>query len=210
MQKFSQEFRSELIELMKWRRDVRHFKPDPVDPALLADCLEAFRLAPSVGLSEPWRLISVKSPEKRARLLANYQSSNSDALRGMNGEKAKIYSGLKLSGMQDAPEQIAVFCDEETPKGSGLGARTMPEMRRYSVVSAVTAFWLTARAYGVGVGWVSILDPQQAAADLGVPANWRLVAYLCVGYPKDDTLSPELETAGWETRDPDLARLMEV
>jgi 5,6-dimethylbenzimidazole synthase len=209
MRSFSPAFRAELNELMKWRRDVRHFKADPVEQATLETCLNAFALAPSVGLSEPWRLVQVKSDKCRAKSLNNFKAANANALAGYSGAKAALYAGLKLTGMQDAPVQLAIFCDEETPKGGGLGAKTMPEMRRYSVVSAIMAFWLTARAEGLGVGWVSILDPAQLARDLDVPVNWRLVAYLCVGWPKDDTTTPELETVGWEDRAPDLAKLIE-
>jgi 5,6-dimethylbenzimidazole synthase len=111
--------------------------------------------------------------------------------------------------MRDAPVQLAVFCEEDTPKGSGLGAQTMPEMRRYSVVSAIMSFWLATRAYGLGLGWVSILDPVQLRTDLDLPDNWSLVAYLCVGWPKEETDTPELETVGWEARAPQLTTLIE-
>ena len=185
---------------MRWRRDVRRFRPDPVDETALAACLDTFLLAPSVGLSEPWRVVRVTSATARATALANFEAANADALAGYAGEQAKLYAGLKLSGMHDAPVQLAVFCDEATDKGAGLGAATMPEMRRYSVVGAITQFWLMARAHGLGVGWVSILDPGQLCADLGVAEDWRLVAYLCVGWPDDESLTPELETAGWDAR----------
>ncbi len=209
MREFSQDFQSELNELMKWRRDVRHFKPDPVDPDLLRTCLDAFGCAPSVGLSEPWRIVSVNSPQARQKSLANYKSANADALASYQGERAKLYASLKLSGMTDAPVQLAVFCDEATTKGRGVGVQTMPEMRRYSVVSAIMSFWLVTRAYGLGLGWVSILDPKQLRHDLDVPDNWSLVAYLCVGWPKQDTETPELETVGWEVRDAKLTTLIE-
>ncbi|MEO0891175.1 MAG: 5,6-dimethylbenzimidazole synthase [Pseudomonadota bacterium] len=205
MTRFSPEFRQELSELMRWRRDVRRFRTDPVDEALLQSCLEGFSLAPSVGLSEPWRVIRVESAEARDAALENYQAANADALAGYGGEKATMYSQLKLSGMQDAPVQLAVFCAEETPKGAGLGAQTMPEMRRYSVVSAITQFWLAARAQGIGVGWVSILDPQRLCTDLDVPEDWVLVGYLCVGWPEEDQDTPELERAGWDSRADDLS-----
>ena len=117
---------------------------------------------------------------------------------------AALYAGLKLSGMSDAPEQLAIYCDESTEKGSGLGAGTMPEMRRYSVVGAITHLWLTARAHGLGLGWVSVLDPAKLNRDLAVPEDWSLVAYLCMGWPEENSLTPELETKGWETRAPRL------
>lgn len=200
MRSFSGAFRDDLAALMRWRRDVRRFRPDPVDPALLAECLEAFRLAPSVGLSEPWRVIAVESAGARAAARANFEAANAQALAGFEGERATLYAGLKLSGMRDAPVQLAVFCDDATTKGAGLGAATMPETRRYSVVAAVMCFWLTARAAGLGVGWVSILDPARLARDLSAPEGTSFVAYLCVGWPEEDHVDPELERAGWERR----------
>lgn len=205
MSDFSQDFRSDLTRLMRWRRDVRRFRTDPVDEALLTECLSAFRLAPSVGLSEPWRVIRVQSDAARAAALSNYETANAKALSTYSDDRAAIYARLKLSGMRESPVQLAVYCDDATPKGLGLGAATMPETRRYSVVGAVTQFWLTARSHGLGVGWVSILDPVRLNADLDVPADWSLVAYLCVGWPEAHSQTPELITAGWEDRDTDLA-----
>lgn len=200
MSRFSDTFQSELAQLMRWRRDVRRFRTDPVDEALLTECLDAFLLAPSVGLSEPWRLLRVESETARAAALENFKDANADALGGFGGEKAAHYSNLKLSGMTHAPVQLAIYCDEATQKGHGLGAATMPEMRRYSVVGAINLFWLAARARGLGVGWVSILDPARMNRDLDVPDDWALVAYLCVGFPETSSETPELETLGWETR----------
>ncbi len=200
MSQFTEDFQNDLHDLMRWRRDVRRFRTDPVDEALLAQCLDTFLLAPSVGLSEPWRILRVQSERARATALKNFRAANSDALAGYHGEKAKLYSGLKLSGMQEAPVHLAIFCADDTEKGSGLGAATMPETRRYSVVGAITHFWLAARARDLGVGWVSILDPVQLSRDLDTPKDWNLVAYLCVGWPEDASQTPELETAGWETR----------
>lgn len=204
MQSFSKDFQSELTRLLRWRRDVRRFRTDPVDEALLSECLDAFLLAPSVGLSEPWRVVRVESQAARAAAYQNFEAANQEALSGYAGEKAKIYSGLKLSGMQDAPVQLAIYCDESTAKGAGLGAKTMPEMRRYSVVGAINLFWLTTRARGLGVGWVSILDPKQLSQDLSIPKDWSLVAYLCVGWPEEASNTPELEQLGWEDRRGDL------
>jgi 5,6-dimethylbenzimidazole synthase len=204
MSEFSTDFQADLRRLMRRRRDVRRFRNDPVDEAILRDCLASFALAPSVGLSEPWRVIRVQSAPARAAALANFEAANAAALDGYDGEKSRLYSRLKLSGMQQAPVQIAVFCDEGTGKGSGLGAQTMPEMRRYSVVAAITQFWLAARACGLGVGWVSILDPGRLSQDLDISHDWRLVAYLCAGWPEAESDTPELELAGWERRRQDV------
>ena len=197
-------FRAELRDLMRWRRDVRRFRTDPVEAAVLNRCLDAFSLAPSVGLSEPWRVIHVESGAARAAAIANFEVANAAALSGYFDEKAKLYAGLKLSGMREAPAHLAVFCDEATPKGAGLGAASMPETRAYSVVGAITLFWLAARAEGLGIGWVSILDPARLSADLSIPSDWRLIGYLCVGWPEADHDTPELERAGWEQRAPAL------
>ena len=199
-QEFSLGFRNDLDRLMRLRRDVRRFRTDPVDPRLLDECLATFALAPSVGLSEPWRIVRVDSASARNAVRANFEAANRAALSGYSGAKAKTYSSLKLSGMDRAPVQLAVFSDEATDKGTGLGMATMPEMRRYSVVAAVFQFWLAARAQGLGVGWVSILDPDRLTRDLEMPGDWRLVAYLCVGWPEETGSQPELEKLGWERR----------
>ncbi len=203
MKAFSPGFQCELSDLMRWRRDVRRFRTEPVDGCLIDECLAAARLAPSVGLSEPWRFLMVRSQSAREAARRNFETENAKALGGYDGDQAALYSGLKLSGMQEAPVQIAVFCDDATDKGARLGARSMPEMRRYSVVAAVMNLWLAARARGIGVGWVSILDPDQMARDLDAAQGWRLIAYLCLGWPEEAHLDPELERAGWERRSTD-------
>ncbi|MEM0943015.1 MAG: 5,6-dimethylbenzimidazole synthase, partial [Pseudomonadota bacterium] len=189
---FSEDFRAALTELMEWRRDVRRFRRDPVPDVTVERLLGLANLAPSVGLSEPWRFLRLESEASRALAQANFQAANAEALAGYEGDRARLYASLKLSGMQDAPVQLTVFCDDTTEKGAGLGAASMPEMRAYSCVCAVMQLWLAARAEGLGLGWVSILDPEQLAADLEVPGDWRLVAYLCLGWPVEDHTDPEL------------------
>ncbi|MFS4581304.1 5,6-dimethylbenzimidazole synthase [Phaeobacter sp. C3_T13_0] len=197
---FSEDFRMQLDLLMRVRRDVRRFRSDPVDEAVLTRCLDTIQLAPSVGLSEPWRVIRVESDAARAAALANFETANATALAGLSEAKAERYAKLKLSGMREAPVQLAIYCDDSTTKGHKLGAGTMPEMRRYSVVTAVTLFWLALRAEGLGLGWVSILDPKQLNRDLDVTADWQLIGYFCVGHPEQMSHTPELEQLGWETR----------
>ncbi|SMO86236.1 5,6-dimethylbenzimidazole synthase [Ruegeria faecimaris] len=207
-QTFTDDFRTQFDLLLRLRRDVRRFRDEAVDEAVLTRCLDAFRLAPSVGLSEPWRVVRVESTAAREAALKNFQAANAQALQGYSGDNARLYSQLKLTGMQEAPVQLAVFCDDSTDKGRGLGAGSMPEMRRYSVVSAVTLFWLALRAEGMGLGWVSILDPEQMARDLNVSDSWRLIGYFCVGWPEEHSETPELQQSGWEFRDNNL--LVEV
>jgi len=198
---FDPAFRDRLADLLAWRRDVRHFRAGrPVDPALVAHLLELAALAPSVGNSQPWRFVLVEDAARRQKIIANFERANKDALADYGGEQAKLYASLKLAGLRDAPVRLAVFCDEGTGQGHGLGRRTMPEMLDYSAVMAVYGFWLAARAHGIGCGWVSILDPAQVCRDLDVQADWRLIAYLCVGWPVEQTDEPELERRGWEHR----------
>ena len=197
---FDDAFRGQLEQLFRWRRDVRRFKSDPVDPALIRHLLELADLAPSVGLSQPWRFVEVDEAAARKKILASFERCNAQALEGYDGDDKALYSRLKLEGLRDAPVQFAVFSDEETLKGRGVGRQTMPETLRYSVVAAVYTFWLAARAAGLGVGWVSILEPREIGRALSTPDAWALVAYLCVGYPVEEHLDPELERVGWERR----------
>ncbi|TVQ52018.1 MAG: 5,6-dimethylbenzimidazole synthase [Rhodobacteraceae bacterium] len=197
---FSDAFRAGLAALFRWRRDVRRFRRDPLPPGALDALLAEAATAPSVGLSEPWRFVRVESEKARAAVRAEFARCNAAALAGRSGDDAALYAALKLEGLDCAPVQLAAFCDEETDQGRRLGAETMPETRRYSVVCAVSHLWLAARAAGIGVGWVSILDPERVRAALGAPDGWRLIAYLCIGWPEAEAETPELERAGWERR----------
>ena len=139
---------------------------------------------------------------RRAAILANFETANRQALAGYGGERRAHYARLKLAGLEEAPVHLAVFVDAETDVGHGLGCRTMPETLRYSAVTAVCLLWLAARAEGLGMGWVSILDPAEAARTLEIPADWRLIGYFCLGYPAAPSVEPELARAGWERRRP--------
>ncbi|MFD2416835.1 5,6-dimethylbenzimidazole synthase [Amycolatopsis pigmentata] len=197
---FEPRFQDTFEQLLRWRRDVRHFDPTPLDAGLVERILDAACLSPSVGNSQPWRFVSVEAPATRAAITANFERANADALAGYSGARAERYATLKLSGLRDAPTHLAVFCDESTEQGHGLGKATMPETLRYSAVLAVHTLWLAARSHGIGVGWVSILDPHAAARTLAVPEHWALVAYLCIGRPLSDSDTPELERLGWQDR----------
>lgn len=199
---FDPAFRRALADLVAWRRDVRRFRPDPVPDALLRDLLALACLAPSVGNSQPWRFVSVARPDRREAVAAEFARCNAEAERRYAGERAAAYARLKLEGLREAPVHLAVFCDEATGAGHGLGRLTMPETVRYSAVLAVHTFWLVARAHGLGVGWVSILDPARVRALLDVPRDWSFIAYLCIGYPAEEHLDPELVRHGWQERTP--------
>jgi 5,6-dimethylbenzimidazole synthase len=197
---FDDRFRAELRDLLAWRRDVRRFRRDPVPREWLAELRDAAQLAPSVGNSQPWRWVEVATAAKREAVRANFRACNADALAVQTPDRASAYARLKLEGLDAAPVQFAVFCDRATRQGHGLGAATMPEMLDYSVASMIACVWLVARARGLGVGWVSILDPQRLIADLGAPASYKLIAYLCVGFPEAEHEIPELEREDWQER----------
>jgi 5,6-dimethylbenzimidazole synthase len=201
--RFDAAFRARFAELLAWRRDVRHFRVgEAPDEATLAELFDLAALAPSVGNCQPTRFVRVDDEERRALIRANFEAANRQALMAYSSERAQLYAKLKLAGMRDAPIQLAVFCDEATEQGHGLGALTMPETRRYSTVCALYTFWLAARARSLGVGWVSILDPEGIAEALDVPRAWTFIGYLCVGFPREEHLIPELERAGWQAREP--------
>jgi len=197
---FDAAFKEKLGALFRWRRDVRRFRSDPIDGDVIDRLLGLAALAPSVGNSQPWRFVKVNDPDRRAAVRASFEACNKDALADYHGERAKLYAQLKLEGLDKAPVQLAVFVDAETDVGRGLGQKTMPETLNYSVVAAINHLWLAARAEGIGVGWVSILEPDRINQALDVPAGWELVAYLCVGYPEEDHEVPELVRAGWQDR----------
>src|SRR3984957_14303659 len=197
---FDATFRAAFHDLLVWRRDVRHFRPDPLPPGALASLVEEACLAPSVGLSQPWRFVTVDDPARRAAVREEFRVCNADALASYAGDRAGHYAALKLEGLREAPQQFAVFCDRATAVGHGLGRRTMPEMAEYSVVAAVSILWLAARAEGIGMGWISILDPARMAGLLDVSPDWRFIGYFCLGYPLKADDRPELERARWERR----------
>jgi 5,6-dimethylbenzimidazole synthase len=197
---FDPAFRARLRELLIWRRDVRRFRRDPLPSGTLEALIELACLAPSVGLSQPWRFVIVEDAVARAAIRQNFATSNAQALAAQSGDRAGLYAQLKLAGLDEAPCHLAVFADRATNQGHGLGRRTMPEMIDYSAVTAVHTIWLAARAQGIGMGWVSILDAAAVAAQLDVPADWKFIGYFCLGYPQADDTIPELEQSGWERR----------
>ena len=197
---FGPEFRERLYDLLKWRRDVRRFKRSALPLDTIERLISIACLSPSVGLSEPWRFVMVEDDARRAAIRQCFEACNRDALEMQTPDRAALYARLKLAGLDDAPCQIAVFSDRATAQGKGLGRLTMPETLDYSAAIAVHTFWLAARAEGLGVGWVSILDPARIAAILDVPQTFVFIGHLCVGYPVQEDHTPALERAGWEHR----------
>jgi 5,6-dimethylbenzimidazole synthase len=198
---FNEDFQEKLNELFRWRRDVRRFRADKLPDNLLDELLETATLAPSVGNSQPWRFVVVEDQTRRKAVRDNFEACNQEALNEYKGKDAQTYAGLKLSGLDRAPAHIAVFCDTQTRVGKGLGQKTMPETLKYSVVSSIQTLWLSARAKGIGLGWVSIVEPDRIKEILDIEErNWDLVAYLCIGYPEEEHDIPELVRSGWQDR----------
>jgi 5,6-dimethylbenzimidazole synthase len=205
---FNETFYKELKLLLEWRRDVRCFRTDPLPNGLVEELVSLASLAPSVGYSQPCRFVRVDDPQRRALVIESYEQANLAALSSYKGEDAELYSRLKLAGLRESPVHLAAFCDNATPTGKRLGRQTMPEALHYSAVMAICILWLAARARGVGVGWVSILEPDVVTHVLEVPESWELIGYLCVGYPRGDDDKPALMRVGWQERDPRAETLL--
>lgn len=197
---FDEAFRRQLHELFMWRRDVRRFRPDPLPSGAMEHLIAIACLSPSVGLSQPWRFVIVEDQARRRAVIENFKTCNAKALHSYSGERAARYAMLKLAGLEEAPGHLAVFAEKSSETGHGLGRMTMPETTEYSVVAAICSMWLAARAEGIGLGWVSILDPLQVSEILDVPKSWKFIGYLCLGYPNAEFDRPELERANWEHR----------
>ena len=195
---FSADFRRELETLFAWRRDVRHFQRAPLPVGAIDELLEVACHAPSVGNAQPWRFVQVQSPERREALALAADACKQAAGGAYASERSALYQSLKLHGLREAPEIVAVFCDEAAETGHGLGRATIPETLCWSVVAAIQTLWLAARARGIGLGWVSLLDPAAINTMLGVPADWRFIALLCLGYPGAESLTPELVHHDWQ------------
>ena len=199
---FDDAFRARLDDLFQWRRDVRRFRPGPLPAGTLDRLLAVANGAPSVGLSQPWRFVTVDDPGRRAAVRANFLATNAGALALQPDDRAGLYARLKLAGLDEAPLHLAVCVDPDPAQGGGLGRATQPETAAYSAVLAIHTLWLAARAEGIGVGWVSIIEPLDVLQALDLPRAWRLVAYLCLGWPQDPSGTPELEREGWQRRQP--------
>jgi 5,6-dimethylbenzimidazole synthase len=201
MSEFSDAERNALYRAIALRRDVRaEFLPDPVGDDVLLRVLSAAHQAPSVGLAQPWRFIVVRDFAKRRAVNDAFQRANALAAAGYDDATAKEYRALRLAGILEAPINICVTCDELPARGRGLGRQTMPEAPRYSTVCAIQNLWLAARVEGLGVGWVSILDPAELRALFGIPEAVAVIAYLCLGRVSEFAAVADLERDRWEAR----------
>lgn len=200
---FPEEQRAGLYRAIHERRDVRsQFRPDPIAPDVLARLLRAAHHAPSVGFMQPWDFIVIDSAATKQAMKALYERANADAAGRFEGERAALYRRLKLEGIVDSPINLCITCDRTRGGPHVLGRNTMLDADLFSTCLAVQNLWLAARAEGIGVGWVSIVDPAELATLLGLPDHVVPVAYLCLGYVSEFLARPELETAGWRARLP--------
>jgi 5,6-dimethylbenzimidazole synthase len=198
---FGERERAAVYKAIAERRDVRRgFLDTPLPDDLLGRLLAAAHSAPSVGLMQPSRFIVIRDYGVRKAVHGIFEDANRRAVENYSGEQAQLYAGLKLQGILEAPQNLCVLCDSGSERGHGLGRQTMPETAIYSTVCAIQNLWLAARSEGVGVGWVSILDPTRLSQLLGIPDHLTLVAYLCLGYIEGFAAEPDLERFGWEKR----------
>lgn len=184
------------------RRDIRRFRPDPVPDDVLTAVLTAGHRGPSVGHSQPWRFIVVTEAATRdaAALMADRCRLRQAA--GMAEESARGLLDLRLEGIREAPVGVVVACDRRTPAGGVLGRATFPDADLWSCAAAIENIWLTARAHGLGLGWVTLFEPAELADLLGLPDGVETLGWLCLGWPDELPPEPGLERAGWSRRLP--------
>lgn len=200
MSTFSKEQIETLEQIILSRRDVRgnRFIDKPVSQDDLDKILFAGVNAPSVGFSQPWEFVLVRDKAIRTQIKNSFSKENEKAKETFNGERSDAYTELKLEGILESDVNIAVFYKpSEHPV---LGQTTMKEAGVYSVVCAIQNMWLMARALEVGLGWVSILDPEQVKTILKAPKDRQLIGYLCLGHVDLFYENPELERLKWEKR----------
>ncbi|KRB47301.1 MULTISPECIES: 5,6-dimethylbenzimidazole synthase [unclassified Terrabacter] len=184
------------------RRDIRRFRPDPVPDDVLTAVLTAGHRGPSVGHSQPWRFVVVTEAATRdtAALMADRCRLRQAA--GMAEESARGLLDLRLEGIREAPVGVVVACDRRTPAAGVLGRATFPDADLWSCAAAIENMWLTARAHGLGLGWVTLFEPAELADLLGLPEGVETLGWLCLGWPDERPPEPGLERAGWSKRLP--------
>lgn len=199
---FPESQREALYAVLGARRDVRRFRPDPVDPATLTRVLGAAHSAPSVGHSQPWRFVVVRESgtRDRAAVMADRQRLRQAAV--MDADAARRLLDLQLEGIREAPLGVVVCCDRRAAPEGVLGRATFVDADLWSCACAIENLWLAARAEGLGVGWVTLFDPAELAELLGLPEGVVTLGWLCVGWPDERPPEPGLARAGWSRRLP--------
>jgi nicotinate-nucleotide--dimethylbenzimidazole phosphoribosyltransferase len=201
--RFSDEARRAVYEVIELRRDVRHFVPDaPVDDAAVERILHAAHRAPSVGFSQPWGFVLVRDVERRTRIRESFLRCRDAEAARYDPARREQYLAYRLEGLLEAPLNLCVAVDLRPQGEAILGTTAQPEAVRASACCAVQNLWLAARAEGIGVGWVSIVEPQVLRRELALPPGVEPIAYLCVGHPVAFRVKPMLEEVGWRPRRP--------
>jgi 5,6-dimethylbenzimidazole synthase len=200
---FSDQERAAVYRVIFERRDVRrNFLRTPIADDVLARILTAAHHAGSVGFMQPWDFVVIRQRETKRAVKQLFQKTNAHAAMHYEGARAALYQGLKLEGIEEAPVNIGVTCSRQRGGRHVLGRSTVRDTDLYSTCCAIQNLWLAARAEGIGVGWVSILDHGALKRVLGIPRPVKVLAYLCLGYVSDFAIQPDLETAGWRARIP--------
>lgn len=189
-----------LWRVLASRRDHRHFHMTPVSRETIERLLAVFAVAPSVGLSQPWHVTVVQDPAVREAIHAGFRDVRATEAERFSGQRRELYNSLRLEGILEAP--VGLVVSHRPPEGPVLGTTSMPAASEYSVISAITLLWLAVTAEGLGMGWVSLLDPEHLSAAVPIPEGARPLAYLCVGRPSRELNAPLLETVGWGRRKP--------
>ncbi|MER6096369.1 nicotinate-nucleotide--dimethylbenzimidazole phosphoribosyltransferase [Streptomyces sp. NPDC001728] len=195
--------REAVLRVMRERRDIRNgFRSDPIPHEVLLRVLEAAHTAPSVGHSQPWDFVVIRSAETRQTMHELAERQREAYAKSLPKARAKQFKELKIEAILDTPVNIVVTADPTRGGRHTLGRYTQPQMAPYSSALAVENLWLAARAEGLGVGWVSFFDEREMVRTLGLPEHLEVVAYLCVGYVDEFPEEPELMQAGWSKRRP--------
>ena len=199
---FTDALKRGLYEAVFRRRDIREFISDPIPDEVLARVLIAAHHAASVGFTQPWDFIVVRDLERRRRVKEVFEAERQKNAAQFSGERREKYLSLKLEGILEAPLNLIVTCKPDRFGPAVLGKTSIRDVEIYSACLAVENLWLTARAEGLGVGWVSILRNDALAEFFGIPADVIPIAYLCVGYVREFPDRPILASADWAQRLP--------
>ncbi|MFL4495609.1 nicotinate-nucleotide--dimethylbenzimidazole phosphoribosyltransferase [Streptomyces sp. VTCC 41912] len=195
--------RAAVHRVIRERRDIRNgFRSDPIPNEVLLRVLEAAHTAPSVGHSQPWDFVVIRSDDTRAKMHELAMRQRDAYAKSLPKARAKQFRELKIEAILETPVNIVVTADPTRGGRHTLGRHTQPQMAPYSSALAVENLWLAARAEGLGVGWVSFFDEREMVRELGLPEHLEVVAYLCVGYVDEFPDEPELLQAGWSKRRP--------
>ncbi|MBV8806449.1 MAG: 5,6-dimethylbenzimidazole synthase [Sinobacteraceae bacterium] len=198
MSDFTEQEIAAIYRVVALRRDMRHFRPDPLDEALMERLLSAAHLAPSVGFMQPWRFIRVRDRKLRHEIHTLVESERRATAQAL-GEREDEFMRLKVEGIRECAEVLVVALTHERDQHV-FGRRTLPEMDLASVACAIQNLWLVARAENVGMGWVSLFDPEALRQLLRMPEGARPIAVLCLGYVPEFYRQPMLEEARWAAR----------